>query len=235
MITEELFKECCADIEFAYARLGHKFGWRFLTCPRSAFVVNPKIALVTLQPAGRRDYPELPRHSQEQGSIYLVESWDGHPRGGDPLQQQVRLFFSALASGVGVSSGDKLLAESLSSHFVPFRAPQFVETPNKAATLEFSVGLWQKILSIIHPQLIVVLGNDAFEAFSSLLQSTLRQAPPVIKMPTGWEPTTVRVQDFSSGPMLCSLPHLSRFKIFGRAVSQRQIAEIVGVLSNKLL
>src|SRR5256885_11040285 len=139
MNTQQLFEQCCSQIETAYSRLGHKYGWRFLTCPQSGFVTNPKIALITLQPGGARDYfPELPRHSQERGSAYLVENWDGRGTGRDPLQRQVRMFFSALASRIGAPSGDKLLAESLSSHFVPFRAPSFNDVPNKHETLAFS-------------------------------------------------------------------------------------------------
>ena len=39
-------------------------------------------ALVTSQPGGGRYYfPELPRRSQEAGSAYIIESWDGRPRG----------------------------------------------------------------------------------------------------------------------------------------------------------
>jgi hypothetical protein len=113
MNPEELFEQSCLEIESAYVRLGHKFGWRFLTCQRSKFVEHPKVALVTLQPAGSRDYfPQLPRHSQEAGSAYIIENWDGRGRGADPLQQQVRKFFGALASRIGVPSGDKLLSDT---------------------------------------------------------------------------------------------------------------------------
>ncbi|PYS66255.1 MAG: hypothetical protein DMF74_01595 [Acidobacteria bacterium] len=143
MTPQELFEQCCSEIKSAYDQLGHKFGWRFLTCQSSAFVTHPKVALITLQPGGRRDYfPELPRESQERGSAYLIESWDGVPAGTAPLQQQVRGFFGALAQRIGAPSGDKLLTESLSSHFIPFRAPKIALLPNKRASLDFSESLW---------------------------------------------------------------------------------------------
>jgi len=122
MNPEELFDECCTEIDSAYVRLGHTLGWRFLTCPRSSFVEYPKVALVTLNPAGSRDYPELPRRSQEDGSAYIIESWDGVCAGTAPLQRQIRKFFELIASRTGVSSGDALLAASLTANFVPFRS-----------------------------------------------------------------------------------------------------------------
>jgi len=236
MNTEELFDQCCSEIESAYKHLGHSFGWRFLTCPRSAFITHPKVALITLQPAGRRDYfPELPRQSQERGSAYLIESWDGRPCGGDRLQRQVRMFFGELAFRIGAPSGDKLLAESLSSHFVPFRSPSFADTPNQVATLAFSTLLWDKILEVIHPKLIIVLQKESFEAFSLLLAQSIDRSANVKAMPIGWGTLVARVRDFSAGPTLCWFPHWSRFPIFGRAQSQPHIAEIVDVLSKKLL
>src|SRR5215217_3631552 len=91
-------------------------------------------------------FPGLPRGSHEHGSAYLIEGWDERPCGGDPLQRQVRMFFSSLASRIGAPSGDTLLAKSLSSHFVPFRSPSFAY-PNKTATLIFSTRLCKKILT----------------------------------------------------------------------------------------
>jgi hypothetical protein len=236
MNPQELFDECCADIETAYARLGHKFGWRFLTCRRSRFIANPKVALITLQPAGRRDYfPELPRQCQELGSAYLVESWDGRPRGRDPLQRQVRLFFAALARRIGAPSGDQLLSDSLSSHFVPFRAPNFADMPNRTATLAFSTALWAKILRVIQPKVIVVLQKESFEIFSALLARALGERGSLTTMPTGWGNYVARIRDFSAGPMVCWFPHWSRFPVFGRPQSELYVSEIVLTLSKKLL
>lgn len=236
MNPQELFEQCCFQIESAYVRLGHKYGWRFLTCPRSSFVPNPKIALITLQPGGARDYfPELPRHSQERGSAYLVEDWDGCGVGRDPLQRQVRMFFAALASRIGVPSGDKLLAESLSSHLVPFRAPKFNDVPNKPETLAFSRSLWKKILDVVHPGLIVVIDKNAFKTFSVILEESLGESPKINAMPIGWGKYVSRVQDFSAGPMLCWFPHWSRFKIFDRRESRQHVDRIVDLLAKKLL
>jgi hypothetical protein len=235
MDPEGLFEQCCSEIESAHVRLGHRLGWRFLTCPRSTFVTYPKVALVTLQPGGNRDwFPALPRYSQERGSAYEVEDW-GRGVGLDPLQYQVQMFFDALASRVGASSGHKLLAESLSSHFVPFRAPRFKDTPNKRETLAFSRALWTKILGVIHPSLIIVLHEKAFETFSVILENSLGQLPTLNAMPTGWGDYVARIRDFAAGPTLCWFPHWSTYKIFSRAECKVPVDKIIDVLSTKLL
>ena len=203
--------------------MGHKFGWRFLTCPRSRFVEHPNVALVTSNPGGYRDYPEFPRCSQEKGSAYIIERWEKrdhcqlHPAGEEPLQQQVRMFFGALASRIGAHSGDMLLNESLTGHFVPFRSPGLESLHNKRASLDFSKSLWAKILEFIHPKVLVATDKDAFDALSLLLEKRLGQSPNIDEIPIGWvyRPTSIkrdpvaRVRDFSLGPTLCGFPHWS--------------------------
>ena len=234
MNPEQLFEQCCSKIDSAYVQLGHTLGWRFLTGPQSAFVAHPKVALVTLQPSGSHDYPEHPRRSSEGGSAYIIESWDGLPAGADPLQRQIRMLFVALASRVGARSGDALLTESLTAHFVPFRSPTFAALPNKSASLAFSESLWATIFEFIHPKVVVVLDEKAFKTISRLLEKTLVQSPSIDAMPIGWGSYVARVRDFSNGPTLCWFPHLSRFQIFGRAASRRPVGEILDVLSKKL-
>ena len=241
MTPQELFEQCCSEIKSAYDQLEHKFGWRFLTCPRSKFVEHPNVALVTSNPRGHRDYPEYPRRSQEAGSAYIIESWDGLPAGTAPLQQQVRMFFDALASRIGAGSGDMLLNESLTSHFIPFRSPGLEDIPK--ASVDFSKSLWAKILEFIQPKVLVVTDRDAFRAISLLLEKRLGQSPNIDEIPIGWvyQRTSKRpdypalVRDFSPGPTLCGFPHWSRFAIFGRTQSQRQVEKIIDVLAKKLL
>jgi len=68
-----LFSECVSEIEAAYRSLGHQLGWRFLSV-RGAVLNGPvKVALITLNPAGRFIPPDHPWQSCESGVSYLVE------------------------------------------------------------------------------------------------------------------------------------------------------------------
>lgn len=145
------------------------------------------------------------------------------------------MFFGALAASIGAPSGDKLLSESLTAHFVPFRSPRIAALPNKGASLKFSKSLWAKILKTIHPKVLVVIDKDAFETFSLLLGQALDESPHIVEMPIGWGKYVARVRDFSSGPTLCWFPHWSTFKIFSRPESQCHIGAIIDVLSKKLV
>jgi hypothetical protein len=224
---DELFRACCSDIEAAHLSLGHALGWRFVTCPRDNFTKHARFWLITLHPGGRRDYPEHPQPSQEAGSAYLVESWDDQAAGTDPLQRQIQMLFDELAKQTGSPSGNELLSTSLSSHFIPFRAPSFAELKNKRSTIEFSKRLWRRIVSTFHPNLLIVLDRNGYKAFSQILASQFGQALSELEYPTGWGSYVARIRQFPNGPTLCWIPNLSRFKIFGRPESAAQVVEIV--------
>ena len=221
-----LFTACCSDIDAAHSNLGHKLGWRFVTCPKDNFTKGADIWLITLHPGGRHDYPEHPQPSQEAGSAYLVESWDDQAPGADPLQRQVQLLFVALAKQIGEHSGAGLLSSSLSSHFIPFRAPSFVELKNKRATTDFAKRLWRRILSNFNPKLLIVLDRNGYKAFSVILADRFGEAAPEVEYPTGWGRYVARIRRYPNGTTLCWLPNLSRFKIFGRAKSVEYVVEI---------
>ena len=224
---DDLFRACCSDIDAAHISLGHALGWRFVTCPKDNFSKEARIWLVTLHPGGRRDYPEHPQPSQEAGSAYLVESWDDQAAGADALQRQIQMLFDELAKQTGNPSGNRLLSNSLSSHFIPFRAPSFAELENKRPTIEFAKRLWRRILSNFHPQLRIVLDRNGYKAFSEVLAGQFGQPLSEVEYPIGWGRYVARIRQFPNGPTLGWLPNLSRFKIFGRQESAAHVVEIV--------
>ena len=223
---DALFEACCSDIDAAQVKLGHKLGWRFVTCPKDNFTKGADIWLITLHPGGRRDYPEHPQPSQEAGSAYLVESWDDQAPGADSLQRQVQMLFVELARQIGEHSGASLLSSSLSSHFIPFRAPSFAELKNKPATIDFAKRLWHQILSNFHPKLLIVLDCNGYKAFSGILADRFGEAFSEAEYPIGWKGYVARIRRYPNGTTLCWLPNLSRFKIFGRPKSAEHVIEI---------
>ena len=222
MNTDQLFDDCVSKIESAYKDLGHKLGWRFLSCPKANFNVDQKIALITLNPGGDEDdSDEYPQKSSENGSAYVVESWGGKPAGKEGLQKQARCLFKGLALRLDMKSlKDELLHQSLSAHFIPFRSPNFAELHNKSRSLEFSKELWTTILDTIYPKLIIVIGREVFDRFSEILREQNNCPINSYKMPTGWgkdkKEIKADISEYSDGIVVCQLPHLSRFSIFDR-------------------
>jgi hypothetical protein len=102
-----------ATIQAAYQRLGHRLGWRLLTCP-ARNIESATVALVTINPGGANFEP--PRWSVEAGSAYVIERWKGRPPGQETLQRQVRRMFEIM---------NVKPAEALSGYLVPFRSPSW--------------------------------------------------------------------------------------------------------------
>jgi hypothetical protein len=157
VLQYEQFRLASDKIAGAYESLGHTLGWRFLTSPSATFNESQEILLLTLNPAGDRDYPEHPRESCEAGSAYIVESWDSRPAGEAPLQRQVRALFAELAKRINGGSGDYLLGNSLSAQFVPFRSANFNALHEKEKSVAFARELWSDILRYIRPIIVFTL------------------------------------------------------------------------------
>ena len=215
MFTKE-FESLVADIQHEYSRLGHSMGWRFLTSPK-ATLDNPKVVLVTLNPAGNR-IDEHPAESQEQGSAYVVESWDGQPIGQDKLQRQVQMLFRSL---------DVKPDEVLSAHFCPFRSPSLKKLHRQTESLEFSELLWTRLLAEISPELVVCLNRDTQTALRNIMGPTM----DLRSMPTGWGNYEADVETMANGTRLLRLPHLSRFSLFG-SVKRRPYLNSIMSLAN---
>ena len=88
----DLFLDSVAEIRAAYARLGHRRGWRFLVTPRRTLASDAKVAFLTQNPGGKESDPTHGEASCEAGSAYIHEQWVGFPPGAAPLQRHQRVF-----------------------------------------------------------------------------------------------------------------------------------------------
>lgn len=186
-------------IEGAYQRLGYSIGWRFMTCPERQFD-DPRVVLVSLNPSGRVEHG--PRWSQEAGSAYVVESWDGQPAGKDTLQVQIQRLVAHLGA---------TFEEVASAHFVPFRSQRWADLDRSAEALAFSRELWSDFISGMSPQFIVCLGTTVGKYVPELFGVQQME-----KRPTGWGDITMAVGTTRDGGQLAILPHLGTFKLFSR-------------------
>lgn len=213
-----LFDECIAMIEAKYAELGHVLGWRFLSVSKEVLSSRPEVALITLNPGGNEIPADHPWGSCEQGCSYIVEKWGSSLPGQHPLQIQVRALFQAIADSSKSlpKDGKALLEGSLIAHFVPFRSPRLETLVAKDHSLIFGVELWRRILSEVHPRLIVCISRDAYPELKSILGEVVGPLETWQEIPTGWGDYKADLVVFR-GPRavrLLRLPHLSTFKLF---------------------
>lgn len=190
-------------IEQEYERLGLEMGWRFITCPERNLYTAP-IALITLQPAG--ETPHGPEWSCEEGSAYEIESWEGKPIGRHILQVQIQ----RLCEMLNIAPADLF-----SAHYVPFRSPSWEIMPRKKEALAFSHQLWAWAFSRMVARTVICLGNKARLETAKLTGATLE-----MRLPSKWGNTFIYRYKTIDGRTLIGLPHLSRYQLFSRPVSE---------------
>lgn len=187
-----------------------------MTCPQGR-LPGANIILLGLNPGGKPidatesddGYDEI--WSCEDGNAYWHEAWE-NPRGGRyatggaPLQVQVkRLVEEALG---------RAEADLFSAQLVPFRSANWASLPNgnRDASLEFSRGLWAWALQRNQAAPVIFsLGHKAGEEAARLLNIT----DPPVRIGCGWPRQSIRRYQ-GGGRTIVSLPHLSRYQIFGR-------------------
>jgi hypothetical protein len=192
------------EIEEAYRRLGHTCGWRFMTC-REANLTTAKLALVTLNPG--EGFQPPPKWSMENGVSYFEgEEWEKYKAGQSPLQKQVQFLAKALEID---------LKDVFSAQFVPFCSRSWDVLPNRKDTLNFCRELWRDwVLPRLVATTIIAIGKGVVaQQLAKLLDV---QKPPRKFHLTDWKGQTIDRYE-GRGRTLISIPHLSRYKIFGRS------------------
>ena len=190
------------------AELGHHCGWRFMTCPE-ANLRTARLAIVTLNPGDTNQPP--PFWSMEGVPSYFEEEqWENRAAGsnglyrpgGHPLQVQVQRLCRELCNSP---------SEAFTAQFVPFCSLSWPRLASRAETLKRCRALWKQTILQMEAKTVIAVG-------SSVVANELRvllKAELTGTFPTGWGKFVMRRFE---GPQhtLVSLPHLSRFKIFGR-------------------
>ena len=210
----EPFDIAVAEIRDAYERLGHSLGWRFLATPRSTLSPDAKLAFVTLNPGGNGVDPSHGVESCEAGSAYVHESWGGgYPPGESALQRQVRVMFQWL----GVEP-DRVL----SGYFIPFRSPSLAALAAPDESFAFGVAMWKRLLATMRPLLVVCIGKDVERGLQAIWGRPVSKTLHAV----GWSRQSAGLSRYPTHTLL-RLPHLSRFRIFGRAASAEPLEAIL--------
>jgi hypothetical protein len=227
------FKE---DIEREYDRLGHQLGWNFLYTPARTLAPGTRLAFVPLNP-GVGMYHERPKLSFEEGSAYRVEPWG--PGGVlSTLQIQIGGLYDALAERDEGTTAEELMDQTLALNFCPFRSPDWKQLVNPKESIEFSQRMWARVLEIVEPPVIVCLGGEPMHYLDPVLRAGgAALTGPEQRDSVGWGTVTYAVRRYTTGRgevTMVRLPHLSRFRIFGRPESQHATNDIVDTISAAL-
>ncbi|MGH2844960.1 MAG: hypothetical protein ACRDL0_02875 [Thermoleophilaceae bacterium] len=211
-------------IEDAYERLGHQWGWRFMATPASTLAPHVDLAFVGLNPAGSTYGP--PILSVEEGNAYRLEGWA--PGGGpNALQVQVLRMYGELAKRWRrpLSVGE-LMDTTLAAHFCPFRSPSWQQLASRRESIEFSQGLWRDLLAFAQPRVMVCFAEGERLLAPAMESAGMRMTEPAETGPIGWGAYTYSLARYESArgrTLMVRIPHLSRFKIFGRPESREAI------------
>jgi hypothetical protein len=186
-------------IDAEYQRLGHRLGWRFLTCPEHN-IKTATVALITINPGGGKF--ESRSWSVENGSAYIVERWKGLLPGEERLQQQVKRMFEIMRV-----KPEKVL----SGYLIPFRSPSWGALPEKPNSMKFGMNLWRGIFETAKAKTVIAFGKAIAPHMTDLLEAELHA-----KHPAAWGDQTIDSYRFGADGRLIVLPHLSRFALFSR-------------------
>ncbi len=229
----DIFAEAVNRIEHGYEDFGHQLGWRFLYSPASTLSENTKLMFSGINPGGAHYGYPVP--SVEEGNAYRVERWGSHgqPNG---LQVQVRLLYENLADRLN-QPVEVLMDETLATNFCPFRSPSWDRLPKKAESVMFSKRLWSSAFEHISPRVIICLTSTPFDHFEEVLRQKGFGRTDSLKEPVGWGNVTYSSSRYESqygNVLMIRLPHLSRYKIFGRPQSQHATDRLTEAIAQAL-
>jgi hypothetical protein len=192
-------------IEAEHDRLGYTLGWRFMMAPERN-LVSSEVAIIALNPGGTRRHG--PSWSQEDGNAYVVESWGGKSAGSDPLQRQIQRMCQVLTIDPG---------RTFTSQYVPFRSNAWSELPRQKEALAFARRLWVWALAQSKARTLICVGKNIVAPDIAQLIG----AHYVDAVPAGWGDQTIARYRTADGRLVLGLPHLGRFGLFNRAVSEK--------------
>ena len=205
-VSAESLSRFTDAIREAYNRLGYTRGWGFCTRRPPLWSAQAGSYLVGINPGGDHSGEA---ESVESGNAYLVEQWSPD---GTRLQRQVRAFFRLLAEQFlgDASRGDRLLNQTLTTNFCPFRSPTWRQLPRQSEAVAFSELLHD--LSTIWPRVILSMGALLYRYLQGALASRAREVGGEHQLPTGWGSQKFAYRAYERDGrrlVLARFPHLS--------------------------
>lgn len=222
-------------ITSAYKELGHDQGWSFLYTPGST-LVGSKFLFMGLNPGGKNDR-EAAELTTEAGNAYNpeIEDWSSDGKG-NHLQRQIVSLYKILSDRIGFDYR-KLMDTTLAANFCPFRSKSWEELTNQEQTISFCNKLWSELFGNTQITTILCMSSLVHQYMSSIIVEKGGQLVRTETDEIGWGKVTYQVTHFKINGrdiLIIRLPHLSRYKIFGRKESCAQIDKIVNLIASSL-
>lgn len=233
-----LLAQTAVRINDAYIALGHDQGWSFLYTPGRTLHKGARFLFMGLNPGGEGTQ-ESKALTTEAGNAYhpdVENDWLGN---GQPsqLQQQVVFFYSLLAGRMNHPDARRLMDESLAANFCPFRSKSWVNLKERDKSISFCEELWKGLLLSTQISTIVCMSSIVRKYMSSLIIEADGKLLQEVSHRVEWGNVTYSVSQFTMAcrniTIVC-LPHLSRYKIFGRDKSNTATKAIVDTVAISL-
>ncbi|MBP9048869.1 MAG: hypothetical protein WAT35_15135 [Tabrizicola sp.] len=178
-------------------------GFKFLYGPWSSRA-GLEVAFLSLNPGRAPPFAELRTVSDERGNSYLIEASTTV----SPLTQQFLTFAARVASPPEAI---------LTGVVAPFRTDDWkgASLAQRRAMLSLGRSFWREPLIDARLRLIVAVSDEA-----AALAVELTGAKFDGKRPAGWGDLVIRRYRLPNGGVIAHLPHLSRFRLFGRPQSE---------------
>lgn len=220
------FRGAITDIRRGEKRFGHKLGWVFLHTPAITLSRKTRLFLIALNP--QHNCYCSPQKSDEEGNAYRLRMWNGDRR--SALQEQVCTFHKMLAKKLNCD-WESLMDSSLAGNFCPYASPSWAALSEKKKSIEFSVDLWLRIFRFCAPSVVVCLGKVSFDHIKGVaIRCRYREVRrPAKSVETGWGQITCTLAEMNGARemLIVGLPHLSRYRIFGRAGADRRFRPLI--------
>ena len=189
----------------AEAKLKFKDGYKFVYGPW-ATLEGAEIAFLSLMPGPAPDNAEMRTISDERGNSYEVEKHATK----SPITDQ----FLRFAEFIGRKPG-----RILTGVVAPFRFDDWggMSKEQQAESLKIGEQFWRIPLSQPSLQWIFAIGAEAEKFVVKATDASFERAAP-----SGWGDRELRCYKSNNKTIIC-LPHLSRFKLFGRESSEQAI------------
>ncbi len=219
LLDATLFDQCVKRINDAYIQLGYTLGVRFLFSSKATLHPSTKLIVVGINPGGSCSL--TPTFSYEEGNGFRTRQQEF---GSKIYPAEMCRFFEELAIVLGRRSDwHAFMDEALVSNFCPFRSASWNTLPRKKEAEQFSYRFWTHLCNAhLQPRAIVCVGVDAYTAFKQVYNDIgFVSIGDEERILTGWGNVNFAYQHLRRGPHQATvflLPHISTYKIIGRAV-----------------
>jgi hypothetical protein len=211
--TRELWSDRLRQAEAAH---GFDQGYKLLYCPWRT-LEGSDLTFLSLNPGRPPNDAELRVVSDERGNSYEVERAVTQ----SPITEQ----FLRMCGFLQVEP-----SRVLTGVVAPFRSAGWDEMlrTQKAAALDFGRAFWEEALAVPGRQGPIVVCSDQAARLAVDILGARHEA----SHPAGWGNINVHRFRGRDGQTVVHLPHLSRFKLFGRAQSEAALAHIFDLASD---